>query len=467
MKFLLFGTGDYYQRYKKWFCKENVLALLDNSPDKQNTIIDDIRVLSPSEGIKLSFDAIVILSFYVKQMRAQLLQLGVADNNVYHFYDLHHLLYTKDRKKSIQFFGDAEQIVKSNNTSEKRILLLSQDLTLGGPSIALFHAAEILVRYGYRVVFASMIDGPLREKLLDANIPVIVDVNLQIETMKDNEWIRNFSLMICNTINYYVFLSDRDLSIPIIWWLHDSEFFYDGVDKTILNSINRENLTIVSVGPVPERAIRKWIPDLLVGRLLYGVEDTVKKIEMPAEKSGKVCFVTIGYIEERKGQDILIQAIQMLSDEVRKRALFYLVGQDTSLMAQQLKKETEQMPEIIFTGTVDRNKINDILNMADVLICSSREDPMPTVVAEAMMHGVPCIVSDAIGTVEYICNGIDGSIFKNEEVINLADTIRWHIENEIERQRMGKLARGIFEKHFSMSVCEEQLIKIVKPLINN
>ena len=29
MHFLLFGTGDYYNRFKKWFPRENVLALLD------------------------------------------------------------------------------------------------------------------------------------------------------------------------------------------------------------------------------------------------------------------------------------------------------------------------------------------------------------------------------------------------------------------------------------------------------
>lgn len=31
MKFLIFGTGDYYERYKKWFPPKDVLALLDNS----------------------------------------------------------------------------------------------------------------------------------------------------------------------------------------------------------------------------------------------------------------------------------------------------------------------------------------------------------------------------------------------------------------------------------------------------
>lgn len=39
MKILLFGTGEYYQKYKKWFDKENIVALLDNDKDKQEIIL--------------------------------------------------------------------------------------------------------------------------------------------------------------------------------------------------------------------------------------------------------------------------------------------------------------------------------------------------------------------------------------------------------------------------------------------
>lgn len=119
---------------------------------------------------------------------------------------------------------------------------MSQELTLGGPAIALFHVAEILIKNGYEVIFASMLDGPLKALLLDANIPVVVDVNLQIEKMTDVEWLDSFSLVVCNTMNYYVFLSERKKDIPCIWWLHDSAFFYDGIDKTVLRNIDRNNL---------------------------------------------------------------------------------------------------------------------------------------------------------------------------------------------------------------------------------
>ena len=66
MKILIFGTGDYYNRYKKWFEGQEISALLDNSVQRQYTVIDGREVLPPEEGIKLEYDIIVVLSFYVR-----------------------------------------------------------------------------------------------------------------------------------------------------------------------------------------------------------------------------------------------------------------------------------------------------------------------------------------------------------------------------------------------------------------
>lgn len=462
IKFLLFGTGDYYERYKKWFRREDILALLDNSPVKQNSMIDGIKVLSPAEGVKLPFDVIVILSFYVKEMRKQLAELGVPENTVYHFYDLHRLIYKKEMKRPVQYYGNTEKVMELPRQSGKKILLLSQDLTLGGPSIALFHAAEILVKRGYAVVYASMIDGPLREKLLACNIPVVVDENLQIETMEDSEWIRSFSLIFCNTINFHVFLSERDADIPVIWWLHDSEFFYDGIRQETLKNLDQRNLRVCSVGSIPRNAIQKMLPDTPVSDLLYGVEDMASHGgQIQDRHTDKICFVTIGYIEKRKGQDVLIQAIQGLPEAYRAKAVFYLVGQDSSMMAQQIKVQVKNMPEIIMTGTVDRDRIKQILKNADVMICPSREDPMPTVAAEAMMHSVPCILSDAAGTAEYVRDGVDGFVFPSEDVEALSARIWWCIDHNQELSEMGTRARQIYEEYFSMKVFEEKLLDIV------
>lgn len=464
MKYLIFGTGDYYERYKKWFKKDEIIALLDNSSIKQNTYVDGIKVLSPADGVKLKYDIVVILSFYVKSMKAQLMNLGVDEKCIYHFFDLHKLFGGRVAHRPIKYYGNAEKLLQMKNDSGTRILLLSHDLTLGGPALALYHATEILRNEGYEVIFASMLDGPLRQQLLAEGIPVIVDENLQIETMNEATWISGFNLIICNTISFYVFLSERNINIPFIWWLHDSLFFYDGVDKDILRSISRTNLDIVSVGPVPRNALQIYAPEFRVGDLLYGVTDVSSKESSVnvAMCNEKIRFMTIGYIENRKGQDILIQAIRQLPDELLKKCEFYLVGQNTSMLAQKIQNDIQSIPQIIMTGTVDRNEINELLCRTDMLICPSREDPMPTVAAEAMMHSVPCILSDITGTAAYIDNGYNGIIFESENAKELADKIKWCVIHRDEIGLMGTRAREIYQKVFSMKAFESNLLKIVK-----
>ncbi len=461
MKFLLFGTGDYYERYKKWFSREEVLALLDNSLTKQGTFLDGIRILSPEEGVKLPFDKIVILSFYVKEMRDQLKQLGVPEDRICHFFDLHSLIYQKESKKPIRYYGKAEEIISSSDVNERRLLLLSHDLNLGGPAIALYHAARILKGHGYQVVYGAMLDGPLRDRLLAEGIPVAVDCNLQLETMREAAWTGSFSLIFCNTISYHVFLSERDPNVPVIWWLHDSSFFYAGIDRKILQGLDRRDLRLLSVGPVPCRAFCEIVPDMPFKRLLYGVEDTRRRKRGIEREGVRLSFVTIGYIEWRKGQDLLIQAFRKLPRDLRARVDLCMVGQDSSAMARQMREEVGSMPEVRIIGTVDREHIDQILERADLLICPSREDPMPTVAAEAMMHSVPCLLSDATGTAAYIRNGVDGLIFHSEDIEELTDKIVWSITHRQELAEMGRRARSVYETHFSMEVFEEDLLSIV------
>lgn len=465
MKFLLFGTGDYYERYKKWFDRDEVVALLDNSSKKQNTLIDGIKVLSPEEGVHLQFDAVVILSFYVKAMKTQLAELGIDEKCIYHFFDLHKLFKGKGSAihRPVKYYGVTESFIQEKNCCKKRVLLLSHDLTLGGPALALYHAAETLCSREYEVIFASMLDGPLRPHLLERQIPVIVDENLQIQTMQEAAWVSKFDLILCNTISFYVFLSDRSAEIPMIWWLHDSSFFYDGVDKSILRQIDMRNLDIVSVGPVPRNAIQEHVPFLPIKDLLYGVVDERKEWNDSdtEQNSERFRFMTIGYIENRKGQDVLISAIKLLPKELLLKCEFYLVGQNTSLLAQQIEEEIKQIPQVVMKGTVNRDEINRLLCQTDMLICPSREDPMPTVAAEAMMHFVPCILSDATGTAAYIDNGENGLIFASENSQELAEKIEWSVCHKADVAHMGVGARDIYEKVFSMKAFERKLLEIV------
>ncbi len=466
MRFLLFGTGDYYNRFKKWFAQHEVLALLDNSVQKQYTEIDGLSVLPPKEGIDLPYDSIVILSFYVESMKKQLLSLGVEEDRIYHFYDLHELLLKGREGWPVHYFLNAKEAIEDKSPKNPKILLMSNELTLGGPPIALFHAALILKGKGYRVVFASMLDGPLRERITENGIPVVVDENLQVAVMKETEWVNTLSLIICNTLNFHVFLSERDTKIPVLWWLHDARFFYDGVNKKVISRISLDHLKSVSVGPVPAKAIEEFLPDMKCGELLYGVEDVensgVKHGGIRYDKHQKIRFITIGFLEDIKGQDVLVDAVKGLSDAIRTQCEFYIIGHDKTLFGERIHKESEEFPEIIFTGSVSRGEIHRLLEASDVLICPSRQDSMPTVVAEAMMHFVPCIVSDAVGTASYIRDGRDSFLFQSGNAQKLAEKITWCVCSRDRLKHIGKLARKLYETYFSMAVFEDKLLEIIQ-----
>ena len=199
MKYIIFGTGDYYNRFKHWFTGRDVIAVLDNDEKKQGQELDGHPIMAPACIMNMEYDAVIILSFYVTEMKKQLLYLGVDNDKIFHFYDLHDL-FLKD-----------EEGLKRKTT--KSILLLSHDLELGGPALALFHAAVVLKKAGYEVVYGSMRDGELRNKLEESFIPVIIDERLQICFMKELIWTNKYDLVICNTVNFNVFLSERDESI--------------------------------------------------------------------------------------------------------------------------------------------------------------------------------------------------------------------------------------------------------------
>lgn len=151
------------------------------------------------------------------------------------------------------------------------ILLMSYNLDLNGAALALFYLARILLKNGISVIFASWSDGALRQHLYQENIPVIIDPNLQMRTLREVRWVHGFHKIICNTLHYYQFLSDRDMKDKVIWWLHDPPMFYKSLNKELLYKIKGEGLTVCAVSPLAEAAFKEYFPDFAVKNLLYGI----------------------------------------------------------------------------------------------------------------------------------------------------------------------------------------------------
>jgi len=460
MKILLFGTGDYYRKYREWFRQEDIIGLIDNDESKHATQIDGHKVYLPREAVKLPYDCVVILSVHEETMRRQLTELGVQNGKIYIFSELyrHPELIVKER--AVCFWGSDKalsKIMKSDYADV--ILLMSHNLDLNGAALALFYLARILVKNGYSVFFASWSDGALRQYLQRENIPVILDPNLQMKTQREAEWTHGFHRVICNTLNYYQFLSDRNTESKVIWWLHDPLMFYKSLNQELLYKIKRKGLTVCAVGPIAEAAFQEYFPDFPVKRLLYGIPDVTSN----KRPHGKLAFITIGNVQEYKGQKILMQALNKLDKTIQEQIQVRVVGFQPSAYANTVKNLAKSLEGIVdMIPPVDREEIHRLLDVSDVLICPSLVDTMPVVVNEGMQHGLPCIVSDAAGSAAYIEDGENSLLVKRGDVDALAQKIRWCVEHRDRLNQMGENARRIYKQYFSMEVFERNLMEIVR-----
>jgi glycosyltransferase involved in cell wall biosynthesis len=105
---------------------------------------------------------------------------------------------------------------------------------------------------------------------------------------------------------------------------------------------------------------------------------------------------SVGRLEEQKGYKYLINALPEVIQQYPNIET-WIIGDGQLLL--ELKEQSEKLgiPEhVVYWGK--QNKIPELLSKMDVFVSSSVYEGLPTVVLEAMMHGVPCVVTDIPGT---------------------------------------------------------------------
>lgn len=467
MKILVFGTGDYYQRYKNFFI-EDIVGFIDNNESKQGTFQDGIEIMSPVRAVSINYDRIYVLSVFYKEMTNQLLELGIKKEKIFSPTEVVKLLRAENKHLPITVVTeDRKNLILAEN--KKNVLILTPNLRLNGAVIALLGAVRACVKNGFDVTVGAFQTGAAQDILVrQYGVKVVIDENLLFCTMRDTKWVQNSSVILCNTIFMYQFLSERNKGIPIIWWLHDPPYVYETIDHNVTKDIDFSDVKAFGAGRIAGAAFDKEFSGIHSDILLYGLEDS------PGNKQiADNCFnvITVGEIQDWKGQDIFCEAAKKVLSSIKKQVTdkrhclkirFLLIGNDTTKFASVLKAKYAEFPEIQFLGIFSRAEMRDIYNHTNLYICPSREETMSITVTEAMMKNIPCIVSDAAGIADFVHNETDGLVFHAEHADDLAQKLSWCLSNREKIEEMGRKGRKIFERNFSERVFEEHFMKIMK-----
>ncbi len=120
----------------------------------------------------------------------------------------------------------------------------------------------------------------------------------------------------------------------------------------------------------------------------------------------------VGEISRRKGSDRLEKIVQLLGPS--REFQFLVIGEGLSdpVFAQELKANLASK-QVRFLGR--RERMKELYQELDVLLVPSRQDPLPTVIVEAGLSGLPIVGARAGGIPEMIDPGKNGFLFDNEE----------------------------------------------------
>ncbi len=457
MKIMIFGTGKFYQNRKNQIASDCVItAFIDNNQVLQGKQMDCVPIISPSSINQFTYDKIVLMSAkkYADEMRNQLIELGVASENILSWEQL----CSERLRGSFRFYCGNSSIIQKR----KKILILSTILDYNGGTLAAVYAARALQERGYNVILAAA-EGNQEfiHETVEGGINVVLCPALPYLHEEEIFWIQQFDAVLVNVFQMIKCACDICNIKPVLWWIHEPSTIYEPIMNQFIECACQEEFSkanVYAVSGIPQKIFNHYFPGVIKETLGYGIPDENREGIIERGSKNKTVFAIIGNVCPRKAQDIFVRSAKLLEGKDRADAEFWIIGfigEDE--YSNQIKELALNEPSIKIMGLLTRKELRKIYPEIDAVVCPSLEDPLPVVMTECMMYGKACVVSDATGTIDYIKDGENGFICKKGDISGLSEKMGWIIHNKEKLQEIGLNARQTYEAYFSLEKFGERL----------
>lgn len=169
-----------------------------------------------------------------------------------------------------------------------------------------------------------------------------------------------------------------------------------------------------------------------------------------------LCFV--GRLDENKNVSMILRTMKQLVE--KDTVHLYIIG--TGVLEQTLKKECDVLglrEYVHFLGF--QSNPYPLIAQATLMVLASKQEGMPTVLAEGMVLGVPFVSTNVGGVDELSDNQRCGFIARNEkEFVNNVSTI---LSNEEKRMEMSNHGKSHIEE-FSLPIQFENLKNLLNEI---
>ncbi len=237
--------------------------------------------------------------------------------------------------------------------------------------------------------------------------------------------------------------------------------------KSFLNNLLCDYYIAVS-DAVEENLLKSGIKKDKVRTIPNGVEavrkSTCEENQALKEKYkiGDVpVFGIFARLEPVKGHQYFIEAAKEFLKS-GKKGIFFIVGNGS--LEEALKKQAENVPEIIFTGYVEDTA--PLLNITDVNVISSLSEAMSLAILEAMSLGKPTIATNVGGNGQLIQSGENGILTAFGDIRAMSAAFGKMAEDKAFYENCSDNAKKMYEENFTAEIMVKNLEKLYREVAN-
>jgi glycosyltransferase involved in cell wall biosynthesis len=150
--------------------------------------------------------------------------------------------------------------------------------------------------------------------------------------------------------------------------------------------------------------------------------------------------------ESNYGVDVLAKAFVKVASVNPDVSLLLLGGGSQGAHIRRILMNGGVLDRVHFGGQVGQRDLPRWYHMADIYISPSHVDGSSVTLMEALASGLPCLVSDIAGNKEWVEEGVNGWLFRDGDVDDLAEKILSAIKNRKSFKKIGEAARKTAEQ---------------------
>lgn len=203
------------------------------------------------------------------------------------------------------------------------------------------------------------------------------------------------------------------LGINLIVHVHATQFDRSSEDnKGAIYAIEKEGMNkadrIVAVSEHTKRMIVEYygINPSKIEVVYNGVTDDWSDVQEDKKTYNTKVVTFLGRVTYQKGPEYFVDMAKRLLD-YNSNIRFIIGGNGDRLSA--IKKKVNELKmddKFLFTGFLDKKKVQDVFSISDVYVMPSVSEPFGISPLEAMLCNVPVVISKQSGVAEVIKNAI-------------------------------------------------------------